>query len=102
MISSVVYSLAYLQFDYNMTVSRAQLIAFLVAAALFLAGFVINLTSDQSLYNADLNLVPEWQSSTFLGSSGFIVFMNIVSMVFDPPVCAAYLLLFWLLSSRRL
>lgn len=31
-----------------------------------------------------------------------MVFMNLVSVLFDPPVCAGYLAALWLFSARRL
>ena len=46
--------------------------------------------------------MPSWQATPPIDSSSFMSFMNVVSILFDPPVCAAYLALFWLLSSRRL
>ena len=85
-----------------MNPNTIKLILVILTAVFFIAGFVLNITSDQSLYNEDLNIVPIWQANSVLGSTGFLDFMNIVSIVFDPPVCAGYLALFWLLSSRRL
>lgn len=73
-----------------------------IASVLFLVGFVINITSDTSLYNVDLNVVPGMQDNSSLGSSAFIGFMNVISNVFNPVICAGYVALFWLISSRKL
>jgi len=67
---------------------------------MFLIGFVLNITIDNPLYNANLNIVPTWQDK--LGSSGFITFMNIISNIFNPVICAGYIAIFWLISYRKL
>jgi hypothetical protein len=72
------------------------------SSLLFLAAFIINITSDTALYNYDLNFVPEMQDNASLGSSAFLVFMNIISNVFNPVICAGYVAIFWLISSRKL
>jgi hypothetical protein len=72
------------------------------SSLLFLAAFIINITSNTALYNYDLNVVPEMQDNSSLGSSAFLVFMNIISNVFNPVICAGYVAIFWLISSRKL
>lgn len=72
----------------------------IIAGLLFVGGFVVNLTSDLPLYNADLNVVGGWQQS--LDSAGFMDFMNVVSNIFNPVICAGYVALFWIVSSRKL
>lgn len=42
------------------------------------------------------------QASRVMGSRGFMVFMNVVSLVFDPNICAAYIFLIYLVSYRKL
>lgn len=69
---------------------------------LFAAGFIINITSDTALYNVDLNVVPDMQANGSLGSTAFLNFMNVISNVFNPVICAGYVALFWLISSRKL
>lgn len=79
-----------------------KLTLMLLALVFFIVGFVLNITSDSSLYNQDLILVPDWQTNTAMSSPHFMSFMNVISILFDPPICAAYLAIFWLISSRRL
>jgi hypothetical protein len=80
--------------------TKARLLGPIIAALLFVGGFVVNLTSDLPLYNADLNVVGDWQQS--LNSAGFMDFMNVVSNIFNPVICAGYVALFWIVSSRKL
>lgn len=82
--------------------SRKRQILAITSALVFIAAFVVNITSDTSLYNVDLNVVPGMQDSSSLGSSAFITFMNIISNVFNPVICAGYIAMFWLVSSRKL
>jgi hypothetical protein len=72
------------------------------ATVMFIVGFTINITSDTALYNLDLNVVPGLQDNASLGSAAFLVFMNIISNVFNPVICAGYIAVFWLISSRKL
>jgi hypothetical protein len=74
----------------------------LITSLFFIIAFTFNITSDQSLYNLDLNVVPTWQRTNVMGSDGFMQFMNVVSQLLDPPICAGYIALFWLISSRKL
>jgi hypothetical protein len=74
----------------------------LVASILFVAAFVVNITSDDPLYNIDLNEVPSMQNNKSLGSSSFIGFMNVISNIFNPVICAGYVAIFYLISSRKL
>jgi hypothetical protein len=73
-----------------------------MSTIIFIIGFVINITSDTSLYNVDLNVVPDMQNNSSLGSTAFINFMNVISNFFNPVICAGYVTLFWLISSRKL
>lgn len=79
-----------------------RFILFIISTVAFTIGFVINLTSDTSLYNVDLNVVPGMQNNHSLGSTAFIDFMNIISNIFNPVICAGYIALFWLISCRKL
>lgn len=79
--------------------SKIKLGLFLLSASTFIVAFVLNITSDSSLYNADLNIVPSWQKDA---SKGFIIFMNIISNIFNPVICAGYVALFWLISSKKM
>ena len=85
-----------------MKVHRTKLALILLVVAAFIATIVLNITSDEAMYNVTLNEVSEWQQTSLMRSDGWKIFMNLVSMLFDPPICAAYLAIFWLISSRRL
>lgn len=82
--------------------STQRLILALSSSLFFLIGFILNITSDTALYNVDLNVVPSMQTNPSLSSSAFIVFMNIISNIFNPVICVGYVALFWLISSRKL
>lgn len=73
-----------------------------IASGLFIAAFVVNITSDDPLYNIDLNEVPLMQDNKSLGSAAFIGFMNVISNIFNPVICAGYVAIFYLISSRKL
>lgn len=81
---------------------KQRLVLALSSTVLFIIGFIINITSDTSLYNVDLNVVPGMQDNASLGSTAFINFMNVISNIFNPVICAAYVAIFWLISSRKL
>jgi hypothetical protein len=81
---------------------KARIILFSITTLLFIVGFVVNIISNQALYNFNLNEVPIWQNNAVIGSHGFIVFMNVISNIFNPVVCAGYILLFFLISYRKL
>lgn len=74
---------------------------FIPATIFFLIGFVLNITSNQAMFNTNLNVVPHLQAE-YTKSSGLTVFMNIVSNVFNPVLCAGYILVFFLVSYRKL
>lgn len=82
--------------------TKKRRVLFLSSTVIFIIGFIVNLTSDTSLYNVDLNVVPGWQSDAALGSKAFIGFMNVISNIFNPVVCAGYIALFWLISCKKL
>lgn len=75
---------------------------FILGTAFFLAGFVVNIISNEALFNYNLQIVPQLQANSILGSQSFLVFMNIVSNVFNPILCAGYIIIFYLLSYRKL
>ncbi len=79
-----------------------RLLLALLTSLFFIIGFILNITSDTALYNLDLNVVPDMQNNNVLGSKGFINFMNVISNIFNPVICAGYIALFWLISSRKL
>lgn len=79
-----------------------KLIMLIICSVMFLAGFVLNITSSQALFNYNLNVVPILQSNPTLSSDAFVVFMNVVSNIFNPILCAAYIVIFFLISYRKL
>lgn len=79
-----------------------NIILVIIITIVFIPAFIINITSNQSLYNSNLNIVPKWQTDTAMSDTNFINFMNIISNIFNPILCAAYIGLFWLISSRKL
>jgi len=81
------------------TRATIKLTLFIIVCAFFITGFVINITSDEAMYNTDENLVPIWQQNV---SSAFITWMNVVSYCMDPTFCAGYITLIWLLSNKKL
>ena len=63
----------------------------------------MNIAYREQLFNVNLNVVPHWQNeNAFLGSGAFIWIMNLVSNIFNPVVCAGYILLFLLISHRKM
>lgn len=81
---------------------RHRLLIFIITTAVFISAFVLNIVMNQPLYNLNLNVVPDLQNNSSLGSYTFLSFMNVISNLFNPIVCAAYIILFWLISYRKL
>lgn len=79
-----------------------RIIILAVTTVFFIVGFVLNITSNASLYNYNLDVVPYWQENSVLGSHAFLTFMNVVSNVLNPTLCAGYLALFYLITYRKL
>jgi hypothetical protein len=81
---------------------KLRLIILITTSIIFIVSFVLNITLSQPLYDYNLNVVPLLQNNPVLGSSSFMTFMNVVSLVFDPMVCAAYIFIIYLISYRKL
>lgn len=81
---------------------KTRLAILVVTSILFIVCLVLNITSNQALYNVNLNVIPQWQNNHVMASHGFQVFMNVVSFVFDPMICAAYIIVIYLISYRKL
>ncbi len=81
---------------------KLRLIILSITSLIFLTSFVLNITLSQPLYDYNLNVVPILQSNPSLGSSAFMTFMNIISLVFDPMICAGYIFIIYLVSYRKL
>jgi hypothetical protein len=88
--------------NYQEKILRHRLLIFILTTIFFLCGFVLNIVMNQPLYNTNLNIVPKIQTSEGWGSQAFIVFMNVVSNVFNPVVCAGYIVIFFIVSYRKL
>lgn len=88
--------------NYQEKMLRHRLLIFIITTIIFIAAFVINIVMNTPLYNVNLNVVPIIQNSAGWGSYSFLAFMNVISNLFNPIVCAAYIILFWLISYRKL
>ena len=80
---------------------RHRFTIFIFTTIPFLIAFVLSITSNQALFNYNQNIVPDLQAG-YDEYSGFTIFMNIVSNVFNPVLCAGYIILFFLISYRKL
>lgn len=80
---------------------KRKLAIFILTTAFAISAFVINTWYSWEMFKYNLNIVPQMQANSFLGSSGFLALMNIVSNLFNPIVCAGYIMAFYLLSHRR-
>lgn len=78
-----------------------KLLLLSISSLAMLGAFIVNTWYNWEMYKYNLNVVPGMQGNVVLGSSGFLVFMNIVSNLFNPIVCAGYIMAFYLLSHRR-
>ena len=87
---------------YQQKILRHRLLIFIITTIFFLCGFVLNIVMNEPLYNTNLNVVPKIQTSEGWGSHGFLVFMNVVSNVFNPIICAGYIVIFFIVSYRKL
>lgn len=74
----------------------------LISTVFFLIAFILNISSNQALFNYNLKVVPDLQNHPFFGSEPFIVFMNLCSNLFNPIICAGYILVFYVISHRKL
>ena len=81
---------------------KKRLSIFLGTTALFIGGFVVNVVINKAAYNANLNFIPNIQNSSFWGNGFFVDCMNIISNIFNPIICAGYILVFLLISYRKL
>ena len=73
-----------------------------ITGAVFVVSFVLNVVLSLPLYYYNLNVVPTWQNTAVMGTQAFNTFMNIVSLVLDPSICAAYIFIIYLISYRKL
>lgn len=71
-----------------------------LCSALFIAGLVLNITSYDALFQVTLDVVPTLQ--TDIGSEGLTIFMNIISNLFNPVVCAGYIIIIYVVTCRKL
>ena len=65
-------------------------------------GLIVNVWLREAPFNYNLLIVPKMQANSFLSSGPFIILMNIVSNLFNPIACAGYVLLFYLISHRKM
>lgn len=79
-----------------------RIIIFLICTAFFIVSFVLNIVSSTAAYNYDLNVIPSMQTGPIMGTNGFNVFMNLVSVIFNPMICAGYIFILYLITYRKL
>lgn len=79
-----------------------RIIIFLVTTVIFIISFVLNIRYSLSAYNLSLKFVPIWQTNSVMGSNGFNIFMNLVSTIFNPMVCAAFVFILYFITYRKL
>ena len=79
---------------------QMRLTVLLVTSLLFIAGLVLNITSYNALFQVSLELQPKLQED--IGSEGLTIFMNIISNLFNPTVCAGYIILIYICTCRKL
>ena len=79
---------------------RAGILA--ITGVIFIVSFVMNVIFSLPLYYYNLQIVPIWQNNPVMSTHGFMVFMNIVSLLFDPMICAGYIFIIYLISYRKL
>lgn len=84
-----------------MSESRAKLPILVLTTLTAIAAFIVNTWYNWEMYKYNLNVVPGLQDNVVFGSQAWLVFMNIVSNLFNPIVCAGYVMGFYLLSHRR-
>lgn len=65
-----------------------------------IAGLVMSITSYNALFQVSLETMPKIQES--IGSDGLTIFMNIVSNVFNPTICAGYIIIIYIITCRKL
>lgn len=73
-----------------------------ITGAVFIISFVLNVIFSLPLYYYNLEVVPIWQNNSVMGTDAFNTFMNIVSLVLDPMICAAYIFVIYLITYRKL
>lgn len=79
-----------------------RIIIFLTCSVLFIVSFVLNIVESTSAYDYDLNVVPVLQRGPIMGTNAFNVFMNLVSVIFNPMICAGYIFILYLITYRKL
>ena len=79
-----------------------RLTVLILTSILFVVSFGLNVAISLPLYYYNLDVVPKLQANSVLGSSAFMTFMNLVSLLFDPMVCAGYIFIIYLISYRKL
>ena len=79
-----------------------RIVILVITSIIFVVSFALNVAISLPLYYYNLDVVPILQNNQVLGSKAFIYFMNIVSLVFDPMICAGYDFVIYLISFRKL
>ncbi len=77
-----------------------QIGVLLTTSMLFVAGLVLNITSYNALFQISLDVMPQMQQD--IGSDGLTIFMNVISNLFNPTVCAGYIIIIFVATCRKL
>lgn len=80
----------------------AKFVILVITTLALLGGLAANIWAKEAPFNYNLKIVPEMQNNSFLSSSPFIIVMNIVSNLFNPILCAGYILALYVLSHRKM
>jgi capsular polysaccharide biosynthesis protein len=80
--------------------NQQRLLILLSALGLFIIGFVFSFVYYPPVFDLSIRVIINMQAS--ITNKGFIVFMNIISNLFNPVVCAGYILILYLLTARKL
>lgn len=83
-----------------MNPDKLKLLILLVASLFAVTGFCISFLYYESVYALNQRIVHSLQH-TFT-STAFKTFMNIVSNIFNPTVCAGYILILYVMTARKL
>ena len=81
---------------------KTRVIILSATGFIFIVSFILNIVLSLPLYYENLNIVPTWQNNPVMGTSAFMTFMNVVSMVMDPSICSGYIFIIYLISYRKL
>lgn len=83
-----------------MAADQQRLIIMISAFIPFVIGFVFSFVYYPAVFNKSTQITIDLQQS--ITSHSFQTFMNVISNLFNPVVCAGYILILYLLTARKL